>query len=128
MKQDKEKSSIPSPQSTFQWAGKIFFRSKKAREKSDSFTLYKSQLTKKAWWSCLGSLNMNSLGGGQGGHTEGRDRWEGGSGFQQAASKKNRKPAHKGYFCLHDVGSELNHLGCVTLGKQPQVASYREWA
>lgn len=48
--------------------------------------------------------------------------------FSKQPPRKTGNPAHKGYFGLHNVGSELNHLGFVTLGKQPQVASYREWA
>lgn len=94
----KKKSLIPGFLAHSNGLGKRLFRTEKAREKSYSFTLYKSQLTGNAWWSCRGSLNMNSLGGGQGGWRGGRDGWGGGSGFQQVVSKENRKPGTKRLF------------------------------
>lgn len=92
------------------WGRRIFFRIERARETSYSFTLYKSQLTRNAWWQGPGSLSMNPLGwgrnpvGAEGGRDWGEEAVGTGSGFQG-----KQETAHKDYFCLHYVCSELNH-------------------
>lgn len=85
-----EKNLILGLHSAFQSAGKMLFRREEA-EKSPIHSPYKSQLTGNARRSCLGSLNMNSLGGRQGRYRAGTG-WGGGGGFQQDVSKENRKP------------------------------------
>lgn len=99
--------------------GRSFFRIEKAREMSYSFTLYKSRLTGNACWYCLGSLSVNPLGwrrdrAGTGG---GKDWWEEVVVSSEWFPKKTGNPAYEGYFCLHQVCSELNHLGFIILGK-----------
>lgn len=43
--------------------------------------------------------------------------------FGEWFPRKTGNSAHKGYFCLHNVGSELNYLGSEILGTRPQAAS-----
>lgn len=65
---------------------------------------------------------MNSLGGGGVGPERGTDEEEVAV-FSEWFPRKTGNPAHKGYFCLHNVGSELNYPGSEILGKRPQAAS-----
>lgn len=66
--------------------------------------------------------------GGREGTEEGRTDGEEVVVFSKRFPRKTGNPAHKGYFCPHNVGSEFNHRGFEILGKRPQAASEREWA